>query len=369
VSNSISLDDLVVLNDEIAGLVRAGVPLELGLASWSRDVPGQLGRTVAALGAGIEHGQSLPQSLDAHVPGVPPVYAAIVRAGLKSGRLPSALESLARSARNLKELRGVIGMAVLYPLVLILLTYFLILFFLAYVTPALLIPYDGSPPRFWAAVNRFGEWTRHEIPIPCTSRAVWVAIFPPLVVAALAAIWWLRTRRAMMVDMGAAGRWLSCIPVAGAVVRHAKAASLAEILGLLVEHDVPLGEAIVLAAECTADRRLLRSAREVSTRMALGTLVDSDWKHLDGFPPLVCWIIASGGRQQTLTAMARHVADTYRRRALRDSQWLRDYLPMWLIIFVGGLVAGLYALMLFVPFTQLMEALSGPTGQSMRIRP
>jgi type II secretory pathway component PulF len=67
--------------------------------------------------------------------------------------------------------------------------------------------------------------------------------------------------------------------------------------------------------------------------------------------------------------MARHVADTYRRRALRDSQWLRDYLPMWLIIFVGGLVAGLYALMLFVPFTQLMEALSGPTGQSMRIRP
>ena len=40
----ITLDQLVALNDEIAALVRAGVPLDRGLRSLGEDLPGRLGR-------------------------------------------------------------------------------------------------------------------------------------------------------------------------------------------------------------------------------------------------------------------------------------------------------------------------------------
>ena len=151
-----SLDDLVALNDEIAGLVRAGVPLELGLASWGGDLSGQLGRTVARLGAAIERGQSLSQSLVEDPSQIPPVYGAIVTAGLKSGRLPSALESLATSARNLKEVRSAIGLAVLYPLILVLVGYFLFLLLIMHVIPTLLLMYEARPPRFWPLLADLG---------------------------------------------------------------------------------------------------------------------------------------------------------------------------------------------------------------------
>ena len=44
-----TLDHLIALNDEIAALVRAGVPLERGLAELGGDMPGRLGEIATAL--------------------------------------------------------------------------------------------------------------------------------------------------------------------------------------------------------------------------------------------------------------------------------------------------------------------------------
>ena len=47
----ITLDQLIALNDEIAALVRAGVPLDRGLRSLGEDLPGRLGRFARQLSA------------------------------------------------------------------------------------------------------------------------------------------------------------------------------------------------------------------------------------------------------------------------------------------------------------------------------
>lgn len=367
-ANSISLDDLVALNDEIAGIVRSGVPLEMGLSGWGRDVGGPLGRLVAQLSEAVARGQSLPQSLAECRGQIPPVYNAIVTAGLKSGRLSAALESLASSARNLKEVRAAVGLAVLYPLVLILLGYCLTIALLRFVVPALLLPYDSNPPKFWSALAQFATLADAAIPIPGTDLAIEVIWLPPMVLVIAATFWWSRTRRAIMLDAGLAARWLCCVPRAGRVARNAKTATLAEVLGLLVEHDVPLGEAVVLAAECTADRALARSAQRLAASLAQGAEGERRRSEAEGFPPLLVWLVSSPIQKQTLVPMARHVAETHRRKTASDVQWLRDYLPIWLMLLVGGLVALLYCLTLFLPLTQLMEALSGGVSRSLRIR-
>jgi type II secretory pathway component PulF len=361
-----SLDDLVALNDEIAGLVRSGVPLELGLASWGGDLPGQLGRTVTRLGAAIERGQSLSESLAADASQIPPVYGALVAAGLRSGRLPSALESLATSARNLKEVRSAIGLAILYPLMLLLVAYFLVLLLIMHVIPSLLLVYEARPPKFWSQLAGLGAGAGEHVFIPFTGRGIAVAFLPPVAIVAAAVVWWFRTRRAIVLDGGAAGWWLRSLPVAGRAVRHARTAALAEILGLLVEHGVPLDESIVLAAECTGDRKLVQSSQGVAASIRQGAAPSAQ---LDGLPPLLAWLVASGGQQQTFTTMARHVADTNRRLSLHEAQWLRDFLPIWLIVIVGGSLVALAGVLLFLPFSQLMETLSGPVGNSMRIKP
>ena len=59
----ITLDQLVALNDEIAALVRAGVPLDRGLRSLGEDLPGRLGRFARQLSERIARGESLTDAL------------------------------------------------------------------------------------------------------------------------------------------------------------------------------------------------------------------------------------------------------------------------------------------------------------------
>ena len=63
VAASVSIDHLVELNDEIAGLVRAGIPLDLGLASMRSDLAGPLRKTIASLESAIARGQTLDEAL------------------------------------------------------------------------------------------------------------------------------------------------------------------------------------------------------------------------------------------------------------------------------------------------------------------
>lgn len=358
-AESISLEDLVALNDEIAGLVRAGVPLEIGLSGWGRDLPGELGRTASRLGEAVARGQSLSESIAAQGDRIPRVYSALVTAGLRSGRLPAALESLTATARNLQEVRGAVGLAMLYPLILVLLAYGLFILVATTAISAALKLYEGPPPRLWSTIAQLGQ-----------AASSWMGLIPPLVLIIVVAIWWRRTRRAIVIDTPAAARWLRVVPVAGRVVERARSAALAEILGLLVEHQVPLHDAIVLAAGCTADRKLMQSADKAAEFLKQGGTFDASAAPMEGFPPLVVWLVSAGGREKAFASLARHVGQSYRRAISRDLDWLRIFLPIWLIVLVGGIVVGVYGVTFFLPYSQLLEALAGHVSSStLRIQP
>lgn len=367
---SISLDELIALNDEIRALVRSGMPLELGLAGWGSDLPGRMGSLVARLAEHMQTGQTLPQALAAEGDRVPPMYQAIVTAGLRSGRLPSALESVATSARSLKDVRAAVFLAVLYPLVLIVVGYLALLLLLVQIVPALALLYDKTPPLYLATMQDWGRWASSSIPVPVPIlEDMWIGFVPLVVLLMLVGVWLVGTSRAALVDYGAASRWLRFMPLAGGIVRDARAASLAEVLGLLVEHGVPLDEALELAADCTNDRGLIRSATRSAAALRRGAHDALDSRQLAGFPPLLAWLLASAGRPQGFATMARHVAETYRLRVARNSQWLRDFLPAWLVVAIGGVVLAAVALAFFTPYSELLQTLGGVPNNALQFKP
>ena len=113
----LTLDELVAWNDELAALVRAGLPLEEGLINLGSEYSGRLGRLVRQLGnrlADLMADRSL---------GFPPLWQALVVAGLRSGRLDAVLASLANSGRCLASLRQAFGLALLYPVIVVITAY------------------------------------------------------------------------------------------------------------------------------------------------------------------------------------------------------------------------------------------------------
>src|SRR5205814_6446812 len=88
-------DDLIALNEEIAGMARAGLPLDRGLAALAKEMGrGRLQQVTAALAQALRAGQTLPQALERQAGRVPPFYAGLVAAGVRTGRICGVLATL-----------------------------------------------------------------------------------------------------------------------------------------------------------------------------------------------------------------------------------------------------------------------------------
>jgi general secretion pathway protein F len=346
---AITLDDLIALNDEMIALARAGVPLEQGLGELGKDVPGRLGDISNDLAASLKRGESLEQVLGQSKYAFPPVYRAVAGAGLRAGRLPAALESVARSVRRLAELRRMVSLAMLYPLLIFLLTYGLFAFLVAVVVPILVeADWTGTAGAMLGWLARWSE-----------SIYIWGPIVP-VVVIALAAVWWHRSRRAALVGSSLAARYLGWIPSLRSVLANSRAGAFCEVLAVLLEHGVPLGDSLRLAGQASGDAQIAGSADEMAARVESGRAPAAREPGEERFAPLVSWLLLAGQPQPQLIQSMRFAADSYERRAVRQAEWLSLYLPLIFTAVIGGLVTFLYATTLFVPWSMMMSEFAAP---------
>src|SRR5262245_12663831 len=123
-------EELIALNEEIAGMARAGLPLDQGLTAMAREMgPTGLKRVTMALAEDLRAGHTLPQALARQEQRVPPFYASLVTAGIRSGRIADVLATLTLYARSVSGIRATIREALYYPAVIL---FFGLLLFLGY---------------------------------------------------------------------------------------------------------------------------------------------------------------------------------------------------------------------------------------------
>ncbi len=141
-----SLDDLALLNAEIAALVEARIPLEPELRRLGTQMRGGAGGLATRLAERLEAGSDLAAAIEAEGSKLPEVYRAIVTAGLSSGNLPRALQLLADSSRRQADIRRITSTAMIYPALIVTLASLLYAVLLL-----------GLLPRFgWIDQQRFG---------------------------------------------------------------------------------------------------------------------------------------------------------------------------------------------------------------------
>ncbi|HID78759.1 MAG TPA: hypothetical protein EYP56_22540 [Planctomycetaceae bacterium] len=348
VGRPVTLEELEALNAEIAALVRAGVPLGGALGQLGRDLPGRLGRLAELIGRRLETGQSLDAVFSDRQLGLPPVYQAVVRAGLRGGRLSAALESVARSVRHLMAVQRMAVSGLVYPVILFLLAWGLFLAFFSQLVPRLAAAYrvlmlEPAPVFDVLAAMR--------------GSLVYWGPAVPAVVLSLVAVWWVRCGRGSMIEPGSAARAFGWLPWMGPMLRSLHAGAFSEVLLSLVENEVPLDEGIRLAAQAVGDRGMMRSADQMALGLQRGQVNWQAGPRRSGFPPLLEWLLKSGASRGLLVPALRHSAQTYRDRAHWYGELARMYLPILFIVLIGGLVTLGYALLMFFPWVRFLSAL------------
>src|SRR5439155_27054903 len=129
-------DDLIALNEQIAGMAKAGLPLDQGLASLAKEMGrGRLRRVTQALASDLKAGVTLPDALARRQKELPPYYANLVTAGVRTGRLPEVLATLTTYARTVAATRAAVADALFYPAVVVIFSFGLLAMLVFFVLP------------------------------------------------------------------------------------------------------------------------------------------------------------------------------------------------------------------------------------------
>lgn len=351
VGRPVTVEELVALNEEIAALVKAGSPLEAGLGRTSGELPGRLRGIAATLAGRMKRGESLVEALDAEAGSIPPLYRAVVEAGVRTGDVGKALAGMSSYLRGFVEARNTVGLALWYPLVVATLAYALFVGLVVVVAP-----------RFAEAFASLGLPTTRALEfVEGLGRTAWLwwPIWPLVLVAI--AVAWVRSGRASRLD---ASSWtfLGLFPWMRSLVRDYQSAGFADLLALLLENQVAYPRAVSLAAEATGDASLIADARGLSLELERGA---SARQAVAGggfrsFAPMLRWVLTHGHSEGSVVGALRNLAPMYRARAAFKAEKIRIFLPSLIMIVVGTSATLLYALSLFLPLTGMLRELAGP---------
>ena len=336
--SQLSLERFIALNDEIAALARIGIPLDLGLRDLGREMPGRLGAATERLRQRLAEGQPLATAFRDACSDFPPAYQAIVAAGVRSGRLPQALESVSASTRNIVATRRTVRNAMIYPVFVVIIAYVLFVFFAIEWTPRLVdffrqVTYsDPAFVQWMSSVSRTAQYWAPMVPVAVAVPIAW---------------WYIRSRRTVSHSRGR--------------LRHtAHLATFAELLAALIENRVPLDEALTLAAAATNNRRLQLAGQEWAEQVRQGKPITLTPTQRGVIPDWLAWLLQHTGNQSELARNIAESGELYRREVKRLATWYATVFPFLVTAAVGGSATLISAVLILGPWFYILYRISSP---------
>ena len=333
---------LAVWTRQLAGLVGAGLPLERALTSLSDEADEPRQRDlVAHLRAEVNAGSPFARALATAPREFDEVYRAVVAAGEQSGALGIVLERLADDLEERQALSAKLLAAALYPAIVSLIAFVIVIFLVTYVVPQVASVFTSSKralPGLTVAMLALSAFVRQ-----------WGWAVTLAAVAGGFALQVALRQEAFRQRFDAA--WLG-VPLVGRVARGYNAARFAGTLAMLANAGVPILKALQTAAETLGNRALRADALEALVQVREGAPLAAALAAKKRFPGLLAMFARLGEQTgqlpQMLDRAARQLSGEVQRRAMALATILEP-----LLIVVMGLVVMLIVLAVLLPIIQL----------------
>ncbi len=371
-------DEAIELGSQMAELAKAGLPLAPGLRAmaaeirllmrddahrffwWSMVTVGlsalfllpfylaslarrdRVARALERLADRLDTGVSLQDALESLGRRFPTHVRGLILAGMSTGRLPEALEEFIAVEHARVELRRQVRLALLYPCVL-----------MAAVFALYVLGYAFLVPQFQMIFEEFDA----ELPA-ITEMLLWmsgpglgVLIGVPAVM--LLVLLWLAFVRGPYWSR----RVLYAVPLLGPMWRWAGLFNLSRMMALLVSQQVPLPNALRLAAAGLRERDLQAACREAAEELEAGRLLSECLGEFWQFPPSLRPLVAWGEQTSNVAAAFRAGAEMFDARVRIGVSLVHAVLPPVIFLFIIGAVSFLVT-GLFLPLILLIRNLT-----------
>ena len=334
--------EFVVFNQELATLLKAGMPLVQSLDILRQRV---LNPTFKAVLDGVHEkvkaGAALSDSFAEHPDLFPAVYSASLMAGERAGNLDEVIRRYVAYEKVIGAVRRRTISALIYPAILVTLMLALVGIIVLRVVPA-----------FSEFYSQFGK------ALPLSTRIIVglsnlvVGNFA-LIAIAMAAIvvfalsWWKQPGQRLRMD-----KLLLELPWAGETVRKFATAQLARTLATLLGGGIPLVNALEIGTRSMTNRYLAGELAEVGKRVREGDSFAHSLLARGVFPDVAVKMVEVGESTGALQEMLSSLAEFYDEEIETEvARFITLIEP--LILVVMGAVIALVVLALYMPLFEL----------------
>ena len=339
--------EFLVFNQELATLLRAGLPLVQSLDILRQRMDDPAFRTILNdVHDRVHAGAALSEAFDAQGDVVPGMYTASLLAGEKSGGLEEVIRRYVAYVKVVTALQRKTLSALVYPAVLLGLSMVVVSIIVLNVVPEFEAFYGG----FGAELPLM---TQVVVAVSNTARNHFLLIVLGAG-AAVAALWrWLkRPGRAALLD-----RVVLRIPGIGSIAGQFATSQLSRTLATLLGGGIPLVDAIDVASRAIGNRFYAEQLAVVGQRVREGEALAAALEARGIFPSVVIRMVEVGEATGALREMLTSVADFFDEEIeTRLGRFVTVIEPVLLIVM--GLVIAALLVALYLPLLQLGTVLS-----------
>jgi len=338
----LSAEEAAELAARVSELTKAGLPLGEGLRALADEVPRRrLRLALRALADRLDAGMDLAEAIEQVA--LPPHLRGLVLAGLRSGRLAEVLEEYVDLQRSQAELRRRVALSLSYPIILLALLTGVAVFANVYVIDGFVKIYKDFNTTLpdLTLVFIHSSW-----PTACGLIILLAAVLAIPILLTVAP----RTREIWPIVHG--------VPMIGPLLRWSHLAQFSRLMGLLLEQQVPLPDALRLSADGLRDSDLASGCRRVADEVDGGRALYESMAAQRQFPPSLIPLVEWGQRAPALADAFRAAAEMFEGRVRTQGIFLEALLLPIMLMLTLCLV-GAFVVALFLPFISLFQVLSG----------
>ena len=345
--NKVSGREFLVFNQELATLLKAGMPLVQSLDILRQRVTNLVFKGVIDdVYERVRSGSALSEAFEAHQGMFPGVYTASLLAGEKSGNLEQVLRRYVSYVKVVSSVKRKTISALVYPAILVLLSVVVVTVIVVKVVP-----------EFGNFYNQFGKElplsTRFIVGLSRFVTSYFVAILAAIALAVFGVWGWLKQpgqRRRL-------DKALLRVPMLGPIAQKFSTSQGARTLATLLGGGIPLVNALEVTSRSLQNQHmaaeLTRAAQQVREGRSLaGTLQESG-----SFPDVAIKMVEVGEQTGALQEMLNSLADFYDEEIDTNLGRFVTIIEPALLVIMGIVIAGLL-LSLYLPLFNLSSALS-----------
>lgn len=340
----IKADEFLIYNQEMATLLRAGLPLVQSLDILRRRVQNPTFKQVLDdVYERVRSGSALSDAFEAQGGMFTGIYHASLMAGEKSGSLETVLRRFVTHMKVIASVRGKMISALIYPVVLLCLAAAVVGLIVFRVVPEF--------ASFYAGFGAGAELPASTQLIVAFSSSVvnyaWVWVTALIVIGVSFSVWIRQPGQRSRLD-----RAIMRLPWFGPLSRKFSTAQVARTIATLLAGGIPLVNSLDIAAKSVGNQAVSADLGVVAREVREGSSLAHSLQRRHTFPDVAIEMVEVGESTGALAEMLNSIADFYDEENDTSLTRFTNLVQPVLLIVMGIVIAGLL-LSLYMPLFQL----------------